>query len=140
MRYLLDTCVVSELTKKRPAGKVVGWVGAQDESALFLSVITFGEIQKGIGKLPDGRKRKRLQTWVDTDLAKRFTGRILDVGLDVACRWGQLAADAEKNGRRIPVLDGLIAATAFAAGLTVATRNTADMEATGVPLLDPWAL
>ena len=139
MRSLLDTCVISELTKPRPAAKVLTWLDVQDELGLFLSVITLGEIQKGLTKLPASRKRRQLQQWVEQDLPRRFTGRILVVDQEVALRWGVISATAEQQGRPVPVLDGLLAATALVAGLTLVTRNTPHMEATGVPLVDPWS-
>ena len=138
MKYLLDTCAISEPTTKRPAKRVVEWMAEQDETSLFLSVLTFGELQKGIRKLADGRKRRRLQHWVDTDLRGRFARRILAVDHEVASRWGELAADAEQEGRRVPVLDGLLGATALAHGLTLVTRNTKHLESTPVSLLSPW--
>ena len=138
MRYLLDTCVVSEVTKKRPSKRVITWLEQQDEFSLFLSVITLGELQKGISKLPDGRKRRRLADWVERDLAGRFTGRVLNVDHEIAARWGELSAEAERKGRRVPVLDGLLAATALTSGMVLATRNTRDAEATGVAVFDPW--
>ena len=138
MRYLLDTCVISEVTKPRPSSKVTTWLDTQEELTLFLSVITFGEIQKGIIKLPDSRKRRSLQAWMAHDLTRRFTGRILEVDLEVAIRWGAIVGEAERHGQQIPVLDGLLAATALVSGLTFATRNTSHMQPTGVALFDPW--
>ncbi len=138
MRYLLDTCVISELTKKEPAENVLHWLGRQDELSLYLSVITFGELEKGIVKLPECRKRRRLEEWVNHDLALRFIGRILPVDREVACRWGSITGAAERQGRKIPVLDGLLCATALVGGLTLVTRNIRDMQSTGVNFLDPW--
>ena len=138
MRYLLDTCLISELIKPRPRKSVVEWVRAQEESDLFISVLTLGKLERGISKLHEGRKKRRLQTWIDRDLKRRFQGRIVPVNEDIACAWGSLSAQAERNGGRVPAMDGLIAATAQAHDLTLVTRNTADMEATSVRLLDPW--
>jgi len=140
VRYLLDTCVISEVTKKRPSAKVLTWLDAQEELTLFLSVITLGELQKGVSKLPVSRKRGRLQQWIEQDLTRRFTGRILAVDLEVTMRWGAITATAEQQGRSVPVLDGLLAATALVAGLTLVTRNTPHMQATGVQLFDPWSV
>ena len=139
MRYLLDTCVISEVTKKRPSAKVLTWLDVQDEMSLFLSVLTVGELQKGVSKLPTSRKRRQLQHWVAQELPRRFTGRLLAVDAEVAVRWGTISGRAEQQGRPVPVLDGLLAATALVAGLTLVTRNTPHMHATGVPLFDPWA-
>ena len=127
-RYVIDL--------NRPPDGAALYPG-QDETSLYLSVVTFGEIQKGISKLAHSRKRKRLQDWVDSDLAGRFAGRILDVDLRVAARWGEMSGAAEKAGRRVPVLDGLIAATALESGLTVVTGNAQHFAVTGVRWLDP---
>jgi predicted nucleic acid-binding protein len=124
--------------KKEPSPRVIRWLEKTDETSLFLSVIVFGELRKGICKLPGSRKRKRLEAWVDQDLAERFTGRVLPVDLEVARRWGELSSEMEKKGRPVPVLDGLLAATAIEAGLTLVTRNTGHLEGTGVKVLDPW--
>jgi hypothetical protein len=138
VNYLLDTCLISELVRKRPARQVVDWVRGQNETSLYLSVMTLGEIRKGIEKLPGGEKRTRLGQWVDVDLRRRFSGRVLDVTQDVAERWGIVSATAEKLGRRISVIDALLAATAQAANLRLVTRNTDDFKACHVDVFDPW--
>ena len=138
MKYLLDTCVISELVKKEPNPAVVAWLDEQDEQNLFLSVLNLGELQKGISKLPDGAKKKELQAWVALDLVERFDGRILEVDLDTALAWGRLQGEAERSGEKLPVMDSLIAATATAHGLVVVTRNVRDMERCGVRVCDPW--
>ena len=139
MRYLLDTCVISEAIRRKPEPRVVRWVEARDEGELYLSVLTLGELQKGIAKLEDATRRAALQAWLEGDLLRRFAGRILDVDREVAQRWGALAASAERRGRPVPVTGGLLAATALVHGMTVATRNVRDLEPTGIPLADPWA-
>ena len=138
MKYLLDTCVVSELVRPRPDPAVVVWIRSQQEEHLFLSVLTLGELRKGIQRMPDSHKRVRLENWLDSDLKLRFAGRWLSVDKEVAERWGLVTAEAERRGAGTPVLDGLIAATALAHGMTVVTRNTADIRATGVLFLNPW--
>lgn len=140
MKYLLDTSVISESTKPRPSANVLSWIDAQDEFSLFLSVITLGELQKGINKLPNSKKRLQLQAWVMKDLTNRFSGRILHVDQDVAMRWGALAGTAERQGQKIPVLDGLLAATALVGGLTLVTRNSPHMQPMAVAFVDPWML
>lgn len=140
MRYLLDTCVLSELIKKRPLESVAVWVQEQDELSLFVSVLTFGEIEKGIAKLEDRRRVHRLRNWVDGDLKRRFAGRILAFDYEAACRWGEITGTAEKRGTPIPVLDGQLAATALVHGMTLVTRNTDDVASSGVPSLNPWKL
>lgn len=138
MKYLLDTCLISELVKKTPNLTVVSWLDEQDEQKLFLSVLNLGELQKGISKLPDGTKKDELQAWVALDLVERFTGRILDVDLDTSLCWGRLQGEAEQAGEKLPVMDSLIAATATAHGLVVVTRNVRDMERCGVRVCNPW--
>lgn len=114
------------------------WVNTQDEEHCFLSVLTLGEIRKGIDLLLSSRKKTFLQNWLNIDLRARFEDRILDVDVEVAERWGADCARAQALGRVIPVVDGLIAATAAVHGLTVVTRNTQDMAVSGVPLVNPW--
>jgi predicted nucleic acid-binding protein len=138
VKYLLDTCVVSELTRPKPMPSVVNWVRSQREEHLFLSVLTLGELRKGIPRLPDSRKKVRLENWLDSDLKLRFAGRWLPVDEEVAERWGLLSSDAASRGFVLPVLDGLIAATALVHGMTVVTRNTDDVRGTAVLLFNPW--
>ena len=140
MKYLIDTCVLSELIKKQPDRSVVAWIQEQDEPALFLSVLTFGELEKGIVKLGDCGRTQQLRDWVDHDLKRRFGGRILPVDYETACRWGAISSTAEKAGTPMPVIDSLLAATALTHGLTLVTRNTSDVAASNVPLLNPWSL
>ena len=84
MKYLLDTCVISELMKKEPNPAVVRWMDASDESRMYLSVLTIGELIKGITKLPDGKKREKLQSWVSNDLSVRFGHRLVEIGTEIA--------------------------------------------------------
>ena len=138
MKYLLDTCLISELVKKEPNPAVVSWLDEQDEQKLFLSVLNLGELQKGISKLPDGTRKSELQAWVALDLVERFTGRILEINLEAALCWGRLQGEAEQAGEKLPVMDSLIAATATAHGLVVVTRNVRDIERCGVRVCNPW--
>jgi predicted nucleic acid-binding protein len=138
VKYLLDTCVISELTRKQPSEAVLDWMAAQDEACCFLSSLTIGELKKGIDRLPPSHKKTTLQVWLDQDMRQRFAGRILSIDIEVAEQWGLICAHAENRGLSLPVVDGLIAATALAHGLVVVTRNTKDMEPGGVPLLNPW--
>jgi predicted nucleic acid-binding protein len=136
--FLLDTNVLSELIKPRPHGNVVRWVESTDESFLFLSVLTFGEIGRGIAKLRPGARRAALESWLTVELRSRFQGRILPVDDAVAIRWGTVAAVAAAAGGPVPVIDGLLAATALHHDLTLVTRNGSDVAGTGVRVLDPW--
>lgn len=138
MRYLLDTSAVSELAKPKPEAKVVRWIDERDGDSLFLSVMTLGEIHKGIARLPEGTRRSRLGEWVDEGLARRFEGRILAVDQEVAAEWGRLQGAAAARGAPLPVVDGLIAATAIVHHLTVVTRDVGDMARCGAPVHDPW--
>ena len=138
MSFLLDTCAISELIRAEPNPGLLRWVGEQDEGDLYLSVVTFAEVTRGVERLPDAKKRATLQAWVSQDLPLRFHGRILDVDLAVAQAWGKATAAGERSGRTVPAMDALIAATALHHGLMVVTRNTKDMEPTGVGVVNPW--
>jgi len=136
--FLLDTNVVSELIKPRPALSVVKWVDSTDENLLFLSVLTLGEIRKGIAGLVKRARRGALETWLETSLRPRFAGRILPVDEAVADRWGVITAAAAAAGTPVPVIDGLLAATALQHNLTLVTRNAADVARTGALVLNPF--
>jgi predicted nucleic acid-binding protein len=138
--YLLDTNVISELTKLRPESKVVSWFQATSEDLLYLSVFTIGEIRKGIDSLPRSNKRALLESWLANDLVLRFAGRILEVNLDIAERWGLISAQAKIAGAPLAVIDGLMAATALHYNLTLVTRNTKDVRVAGINTLNPWQL
>jgi len=138
LRYLLDTCVLSELVKPKPNRGVIAWLEATEELSLHLSVVSFGELQKGVSKLKESHRRKKLQSWVDEDLTARFAGRVLDIDRAVASRWGELSGNAERRGKKVPVLDGLLAATALEGGLTVVTENVRHFEATECSVHNPW--
>lgn len=138
MKYLLDTCVISELVRPKPATSVANWIREQQEYLLYFSVLTLGELRKGIDRLPEGRKRVRLENWLNRDLRLRFVGRWLPIDEEIAERWGLVNARAIAQGRAMPVIDSLIAATALVHGMTVVTRNTDDMQPSGVLLLNPW--
>ena len=136
--FLLDTNVISELVKSRPNPRVTNWVSSVDEALLSLSVLTFGEIRKGIAALPATARRSTLEAWLDHDLTSRFAGRILPIDQAVADRWGRLSAIVASRKLVLPVIDGLLAATALHHNLTLVTRNTRDIEATTVPVFNPW--
>lgn len=138
MSYLIDTCCISELVKKKPNSNVVKWFADQDELSMYLSVITFGELRKGIEKLTDSTKKKELNRWVKEDLNHRFKNRVLNITIEEVNKWGEILAIAEKNGYPLPAIDSLIAATANVHHLSVVTRNTKDMEGSGVDVINPW--
>ena len=136
--FLLDTNVISELVKPKPEPKVTAWIDAIDEELLFLSVLTLGEIGKGIVLLPRSARRTALEAWLSKELPLRFSGRILSVDQEVADRWGHLSGLTGARGAQVSVIDGLLAATAVQYNLTLVTRDTRDVAATGVALFNPW--
>ncbi|MBU1564047.1 MAG: type II toxin-antitoxin system VapC family toxin [Proteobacteria bacterium] len=138
MKFLLDTCVISEALRPRPSVNVIQWLQKEEESSLHISVLTIGELHKGIEKMADSKRKEELHNWVENDLKERFHNRILNIDVDVAMQWGKTWVIAKKSGKTMPTIDSLIAATACTHHLTVVTRNTADMEASGVTLLNPW--
>lgn len=140
MSWLLDTCALSEYAKRSPAPNVIAWLDEQDEASLFISVIALGEIEKGILKLSasEPRRSQKLTAWLGK-VEQRFAGRILPLDTAALHVWAQLAASAELAGRALPVMDGLIMATAQCHGLTVVTRNLQDFERYP-QVLNPWAL
>lgn len=137
MAYLLDTCALSEFTKPKPSTSVDAWFARIPDGADFVSVLTLGELEKGITKLVSSRRRAALERWFG-DLRDRFRGRILPVDEPVALEWGRITARAELAGNPLPSIDALIAATAIVHGLAVVTRNTSDIARTGAPIIDPW--
>lgn len=138
MTLLLDTCVISEVRHPQGNPRVREAVKQYPDENLFLSVLTLGELQKGIRLLDEGRRKHELETWLD-GLARQFADRILPIDDQVAMIWGELTAAAQANGRTVPAIDGLIAATALRHGLALMTRNVDDFAATGVRLNNPWA-
>ena len=137
MSYLLDTCVVSELSRPRPDPGVVAWMSEADVASVHLSAITIGELRRGTLRLPAGKRRTSLSDWGEK-LRRSFAGRVLPIDESVALRWAEIAARAEQSGRPGSFADGLIAATALDRGLTLVTRNVTDFEAFGASLLNPW--
>ena len=137
MSHLLDTRVVSEALKPRPDPNVVRWLEEQLPSSLFLSVVTIGEVRKGIEQLDDAERKQPLQLFLKT-LKREHRGRILAIDEHVAEAWGRVMADAKRSGRPIGVPDALIAGTALRHGLKVVTRDVTHFEPAGVELLDPW--
>ena len=136
--FLLDTNIISELIKPKPEANVTEWVENTDESLLYFSVLTLGEIRRGIAALPQSRRRATLEAWLDKDLRARFEGRILVIDQEVADRWGLLTAAARNSGIVLPVIDGLLAATALEHNLTLVTRDTGQIPSMGVAVFNPW--
>jgi toxin FitB len=135
LSYLIDTNVLSELRRKQPDARVVSWMQVRPAPTMFLSVLTLGEIRKGIERLQTGQRKQSLIDWLEVELPRYFIGRLLDIDAQTAERWGRLMAAA---GRPLPAIDGLLAATALQHDLTLVTRNTQDFAGLGVQLINPW--
>ena len=140
MKYLLDTCVISELITKNPDPHVVAFVDSLEPDDVFLSVITIGEIVKGIEKLPTSKRKQELHTWLQEDLFIRFDNKILSLDTNILMEWGKLTARAEAAGRPMPAIDSLIAATVLTHELTLITRNVGDFETAEIEIVNPWSL
>jgi hypothetical protein len=138
MNFLLDTNVVSEWTKARPAAGVVAWLAQADEDRIFLSVVTLAELRYGIERMATGGRRSRLGMWLKDELPPRFEGRILPIDETVADAWGRIVARREGAGRPIGSMDAFIAATAEAHDLALVTRNVTDFKSTVKAIVNPW--
>ncbi|NKL26047.1 PIN domain-containing protein [Rhizobium leguminosarum bv. viciae] len=138
MRLLLDTNVLSEVTRPRPDARVLEWLDDLDEDRSFISVVSIAEIRRGVALMESGRKRDALAEWLAQDLPQRFEQRVIPVDQAVAITWGDLMGLAKRSGRGLSSMGGLIAATAIAHDLTLATRNIKDFESLGIELVDPW--
>jgi len=133
--YLVDTNVLSELRRREPDANVLRWMSARPATTLYLSVLTVGELRKGIEMLAESERKRALLDWLDIELPAFFSGRILPIDEAVADRWGQLVAEA---ARPLPAIDSLLAATALTHGLTLVTRNLRDFQPLNLPVLNPW--
>lgn len=138
MNYLLDTCFLSEFTRRKPEERVVRWIEQWDEESLFLSVLTLGEIQHGVARLSESSRKSELLDWLNDGLIERFGQRILPLGAQTMRLWGLLTARMENEGRPMAIMDSLIAATALEHDLVIVTRNESDFLACGVSLINPW--
>jgi len=138
MRYLLDTCAISELVAKRPNQRVIDWIDEVEPEAVYISVITIGEIRKGIEKLPDSKRKSMLQEWLVEELFVRFSDRILPIDLDVILVWGQMIGRLELSGKKMAAMDSLIAAIALSGNLRLVTRNENDFKHAGIRIMNPW--
>jgi len=135
MSYLLDTNIVSETVRRTPNKAVIAWLDRLPGEALFVSVLSLGEIRKGIETLADRKRREKLRLWLEHELPAWFEGRVLPVGLAVADRWGRLLADV---GRPVPTIDSLLAATALHHELRLVTRNAGDFDYPGLQVINPF--
>ena len=137
MRYLLDTCVFAEYSQDRPNEKVIDWVDSQIQETLYISVVTIGEIEKGIAKMPPSRRRTGIEAVLES-LLIRFDDRVIPIDTAVARRWGKLTGDLENIGRPVPIIDSVIAATALEHHLTLITRNASDFAQTKAKVHNIW--
>jgi tRNA(fMet)-specific endonuclease VapC len=138
MKYLLDTNVISELVAKRPDPRVVQWVDSLDPDSIYLSVITIGELRRGIEKLLDSKRKETLRDWLNDDVLIRFSGRILVIDVPVMLTWGELTGRLERTGKPLPAIDSLIAALALHHNCTLVTRNEDDFKEAGITIVNPW--
>lgn len=136
--YLLDTCVFSELIKKKPVPSVTKWILERNEILFSVSALTFGEIKKGIANVQDVKRKESLEMWLQDFVIPRFGSRIIVIDGPVALAWGELVAAQGRIGRVIPTIDSLIAASAIAHQLQIVTRNTKDFEGLNIQLVNPW--
>lgn len=135
MSYLIDTNIISELRRKDANPGVVAWFADRPATTLYLSVLTLGEIRKGVEALPNSKRKLALRDWLEVDLPAFFSGRILPVDEAVVDRWGRLLARIERTD---PAMDSLIAATALRYGLSLVTRNEADFKFPELDVINPW--
>lgn len=135
MSYLVDTNVISELRRKQPDANVVAWLERCAPQSLYLSVLTLGEIRKGIERLDDLKRRQILVDWLHVELTTFFLGRLISIDASVADRWGRLQSDASRS---LPAIDGLLAATALQYDLTMVTRNLKGFQGLGLKIINPW--
>lgn len=136
MSYLVDTNVLSELTRPNPAPSVTDWFEEVRDESLHLSVLTLGELRRGVEKLPPGKRREKLRYWLEHELPAWFGERLLPIDAAVAEAWGRLQAASE---RTLPAVDSLLAATALHHHLRLVTRNTADFAVPGLETINPWS-
>ena len=136
MSYLLDTNVICEIIKSRPEQNVLDWINKVPEKNLFISVLTLGEIRKGIEKIPDIKRREFIRLWLENDLPTYFAERILTIDLNVADQWGRLQGSLK--GHVLPAIDGLLAATALSHNLRLVTRNEKDFTHCSLEVINPW--
>ena len=138
MAYLLDTCTISEMISVRPNAHVLDWFKAQDERDLYLSVITIGEIEKGIYQLPGSKKRIKLEAWFFDKMIPGFQGRIIDIDRKMITTWAKMIAGLKTQGIARPSFDSLLEATALEQNLILVTRNVKNFRGSMVTILNPW--
>ena len=137
MRYLLDTCILSEPFKRLPNPQVLAWLRSVDQSALYTPALVLGEMSKGVAKMPASARREMLEKWL-VDYRRFYSDNIVAFDADIAMTWGELVGRLQLAGISLPVIDSQIAATAICRGMTLVTRNVRDMQATGVQVINPF--
>ena len=137
MSYLQDTCFLSEFVKQEQSKLILGWMEQQNEQNLYISSITWGELQRGVAKLPFSHRKSDLTVWLN-QMKESFSARILPISVDVSEQWGLMTADLESRGLSMPLMDSLIAATARHYQMTLVTRNVNDFKDTQLQLINPW--
>ena len=140
MNYLIDTCVISELVKDSPDANVLEYINNLIDSDVMISVITIGELKNGISNLAKGKRRSKLEKWLNEEMLVRFDGRILNIDTDIMLVWGELVSTLSSVGRPMPIMDSLLAAQCKRYELKLITRNTKDFDNTGIKLINPWQL
>lgn len=136
--WLLDTNILSELRKVKPAPKVAGFIAAQPLDLLFVSSVTFAEIRFGIERIADPTRRAELNDWLTHKVRPMFEGRVLPISEDIMLKWRLLAEEGQKTGHTFSQPDLIIAAAALHHGLTIATRDRGDYTRARVPVFNPW--
>ena len=137
MKFLLDTCVLSELVKSKPEPSVLAWINTRKESELHVAAMTLGELQRGVARLPLSRRKTELTDWLEK-LRIGFEGRIFPFTAETAVCWGEMCARAESDGRTLAAFDSIIAATAMEHRLVLVTRNEQDFSKVPIALINPW--
>lgn len=135
MSYLLDTNILSELVAVKPNASVVEWLSAIPNEAQYISVITIGEIRRGVERIEAGKRKQKLKLWLEHELCDWFEDRILPIDIATAEKWGYLLAQAKHV---VPAIDGLLAATAVHHDLTLITRNAKDFKSFPLEIINPW--
>ena len=139
MNYLLDTCIISEYVKKKPNQQVIKWLDEQDEASLFISILTIAELKKGIIKIKNSQPERyqKLTKWLQK-VEQRFAGRILPLNNNLLDTWATICGESEGKGKKLPIMDSLIAATAYEYNLIIVTRNVSDFNFSLLKVFSPW--
>ncbi len=135
MSYLLDTNILSETIKDRPSKSLLAWLNSVPQDDLYISVLTYGEIRKGVERLSSGKRKSQLLSWLENELANWFGEKIIAIDLDIANRWGFLCSHSNES---LPTIDSLLAATALAYNLKLVTRNVSDFDFPGLQVINPF--